>query len=172
MDLYVIALRLIHIFAGAYWVGAGFMMLGVIGPTAQAAGAEGGRFMQRITTQSRYGLFMAIAGLLTTLSGLLLYWRGSGHLQPAWITSGTGLSLTVGGLAGIVAFVLGLAVHWRIGARVKTVTEAMQRAGGPPTPDQLAELQLLGRQEAQAGVWSAVLLTVAVIGMSVAQYLR
>ena len=51
-------------------------------------------------------MFPIVAGL-TILSGAVLYWHDSNGLQAAWITSPTGLAFTIGGLAAILAFVLG-----------------------------------------------------------------
>jgi uncharacterized membrane protein len=52
-------LRLIHILAGVFWVGAIFLIAGFLLPTARAMGREGGRFMQHLMLQRRLPVFSA-----------------------------------------------------------------------------------------------------------------
>ena len=168
MDVIMVVLRLIHIFAGAYWFGAGMMMLLVAEPFAKAVGAEGERFIGRLLGQSRYSPLMGVAALLVTLSGLLLYWRDSGGLQAVWIATGAGIALTIGGLAGIAAWLVGILVHAPVGARLAAIAKELR--GGPPTPVQAQEIRALQSRLAQASTWSAVLMIVALGGMALARY--
>jgi uncharacterized membrane protein len=172
MNIYlVIALRLVHIFAGVFWAGAVFMVAGFITPAAASAGPEGGKFIQRLVQERRLSLTMSIAAWLTTLSGLILYWWSSGGLAATWIVSGTGLALTIGGLAGVATFVIGLVVNAPAAKRLAAVAGEMQSAGGPPKPEQLAEMKALQERIANGGIAGALLLAVSVVGMAVAQYL-
>ena len=171
MDVYMIVLRIVHIFSGAYWAGGVFFLVGVLSPTVQAAGPEGGKFMQRLAAGGRMALGFTLAALLSTLSGLLMFWRVSGGFSAGFFSSGTGLALTIGGLAGISAFLHGLGVTGRASARMGTLAREIMAAGGPPSPAQMQEAQALGAKLSSAAVVTAVLLSVALIGMSVAQYL-
>ena len=110
MNIYVIVLRLIHIMGGVFWVGAAWMIAGFLFPTANAAGPEGAKFLQRLF-QSRLPTVISAAGGLNILAGLLLYWRDSGHLRLDWITTNAGLAFTLGGASALVAFVIGFAVN-------------------------------------------------------------
>ena len=49
--------------------------------------------------------------------------------------------------------------------------ESMQAAGGPPSAEQMASMQALREKQAQYGTWLAILLAIAVVGMSIAEYL-
>jgi hypothetical protein len=111
-----------------------------------------------------------IAAVLNVLAGAWLYWIFSGGLQVTWITSDHGLSLTIGAVAAIVTFILALSVTRPTLLRMGALGREMQRAGGPPEPEQMAAMQALQRRLATAGRIGAVLLVVAVIGMSVARY--
>lgn len=165
-----ILVRLIHIFAGVFWAGTAIALAGFIAPTARDLGAEGGKFVQRLVGPGRLSFFMDLAALSTTLSGLLLYWRDSGfHIE--WIASKAGVGFTLGSLAGVATFALGLAVMKPTAARVKALGTALQAAGGPPTPGQMSEMQALQEKLAMGGLWGAVLLAVAVMAMSVSRYL-
>jgi hypothetical protein len=113
---------------------------------------------------------MSLAAVLTTLAGLWLYWRASLGFTLAWMLAPSGLTLSIGALAGILAAVLGGAVTSPTAAKMQALGKAMQSAGGPPQPAQLAELQALQDRMRLAQEWGAILLVIAVIGMAVARY--
>ena len=49
MDFFLVALRLIHIVAGSFWVGAALMLAVFVEPTVRAVGPAGGQFMQKLS---------------------------------------------------------------------------------------------------------------------------
>ena len=168
MDIYVTLLRLVHIFSGIFWVGTAFFFALFFEPTIKAAGVEGGKVMGRLTL-TRFPMAMTIASLLTVVAGLLLYLRDSGGLQARWIFSLSGSALTVGGGAGILAFLLGLMVQGPAAARMSALQKEIQTAGNPPTSSQSQELHRLQERIANASRWGAVLMVIAVIGMAAAR---
>jgi len=170
MTLYVIVLRLLHILGGVFWVGAAWMIAGFLYPTANAAGPEGAKFLQRLF-QSRLPALVSAAAGLNILAGLLLYWRDSLGLRVDWITSRAGLAFTVGGLSAMAAFVIGFAVSKPAADRMGALGKEIQAAGKPPTPEQAAELGRLGKRTADAATWVAVLLAMALITMAISRYL-
>ncbi len=111
MDVYMLGLRVIHIFAGVLWAGWAFALVSFIEPATRAAGAEGGKFMQALVGKTKIVQTMTVAPLLVIFTGLLMYWRVSSGLNGLWIASGPGLALTVGSLAGIIAFISGLVIN-------------------------------------------------------------
>jgi uncharacterized membrane protein len=172
MTLYIIILlRVIHILAGVFWAGAAIMLAAFLEPTARSLGPDGGKFMQRLTGQMRLTTFILLAASLNILAGLGLYWIISGGFRVRWITSGPGLSLTIGALAAIVTFILGLAVTRPTLLSIGALGQEIQSAGGPPKPEQMAKMQVLQTRLATAGRVGAVLLVIAVIGMAVARYI-
>jgi hypothetical protein len=120
----------------------------------------------------KMSLFMSAAALLTTIAGLLLFWKDSDGLQVAWMTAGEGLGLTIGALAGIAAFVLGLVIQVPTTGRMATLGRQIPAAGAPPSQAQMAEMHALQERMALSGRWGLVLLAVSVIGMSLAAALR
>ncbi|HLF29066.1 MAG TPA: hypothetical protein VJG32_22285 [Anaerolineae bacterium] len=170
MDLLMIVLRLIHIFGGFLWFGIGFFYVRFLEPTVQATGPEGQRFIQKMGQVTPINNAIGIAAILTTLSGLLMYWRISGF-QGSWITSSYGIGLTIGGLAGLAEFILGATVSGPTAARIAALGKELEAKGGPPSPEQLAHMQALQEKLHTNGVRGVLLLTIALIGMSIAQYL-
>ena len=127
MNFWMVILRLVHIFGGILWAGSGFFMVGFVSPASQLAGKEGQVFMRTLMGRTKYGAMMGISALLTMLSGLVMYYLLFGFKVP--LKSSAGMALTVGGLAGIVAWVVGAAVHGRNGGRLQTIGAAVAAAG-------------------------------------------
>jgi uncharacterized membrane protein len=171
MDILMIVLRLLHIFAGIFWVGASFLLVGFLNPAIRTSGPAGGQVMQRLMTGTRFGSAISLSGLVTVLAGVLLYVRDSGGLQLAWITSAPGLALTIGGLAGIVAGGIGGGVAGRTAQKIAQVSAAIASRPGAPSEAQLAELQALQQKAKVAQDWTVGLMIVAVAGMAIARYL-
>lgn len=168
LTLYTI-LRLIHILAGVFWAGANLMMAGFINPSVKATAPDSGRFMQYLAQKSGYPKSAEIAGWLTVLAGLALYWIVSGGFQPAWITSRYGLTLTIGGLLAIAGLAVGYTVQKPAAKRLGTLGQKIQAGEQPPTPEQAAELQAQQKKLAMGGLWTAILLGLAVVGMAIAR---
>jgi hypothetical protein len=105
------------------------------------------------------------------LAGLLLYFRVSGGLQPAWISTATGLTLTLGGVAGIAAGAIGGGVAGRTAQKIGQLNAAIGNSPGTPGEAQLVELRTLQQRMKQAQLWSIALMIVAVAAMAVARYL-
>lgn len=162
----VILLRLIHIFAGISWAGGAFLATGFIEPTVRALGPEGGKFMQRMSGPGKFALYMTWGSILTALSGILLYWEHSNGFDTNWIRSSSGLALTIGGSAGIIATVYGGAVTGPTTTKMAEVGKKIQAAGGPPSPELMAEMTALSAKLTQSGRISSLLLIIAVVGMA------
>ena len=171
MDIYVLVLRLLHIFGGVFWVGGTFLLAGYIEPTARAMGLDGGKFMQRFAGQSGFSQAMSVAAIANVVAGALLYWHDSGGLQLTWMTTATGVMFTLGGLAGITSAVIGAAITGSASTKLAEVGKQIASAGGPPAPEKLAQVQALQDKLRQGGRINTVLMIVALIGMSLARYL-
>ena len=165
MQFILIALRLIHIVAGVFWAGSALMLTLIILPGMRKSGPGG----ERALPMAHISQALSIAGLLTTVAGLLLYYLLS-RFSWAWIASPPGIGFTIGALAGTAAFLLGLLSTGPAGKKMGHLAGQMQAAGGPPKPEQLAVLERLRSKLATIGTWSTVLTTVALVLMSVARY--
>jgi hypothetical protein len=53
---------------------------------------------------------------------------------------------------------------------MQALAKEMQAAGGPPKPEQLAEMQKLQARMGKAGVWGAILLVISTAAMAIARY--
>jgi uncharacterized membrane protein len=170
MDVLQIVLRIVHILAGVFWVGSAYVMVFFVAPTAAELGPEGGKFMAGLSQRRKLPMYSAASAYLTILAGLVLYWRSSDGLDPDWIVSGPGVTFTVGGVAAIIALVLGATVIGTGARRLGPLTAQAAAAQGPPSPETAAELQRLGARMRSGSIWIALLLTIAVVAMAVARY--
>jgi uncharacterized membrane protein len=170
MLVLMILLRLIHIVAGVLWVGAGIFYFLFVVPTVKGLGPAGPKFMQDLVTKRRYPTFMNVSSGLTILAGLLLFWIVSGGLSMAWITSGPGLGFTIGSLAALAAYGVGFfGIRPRV-ERMNALGQAIAAAGGPPTPEQAAELGRLEKEMHTVERWDMILLMLSLVTMATARY--
>ncbi|MGH2620327.1 MAG: hypothetical protein ACRDHG_07125 [Anaerolineales bacterium] len=170
MDYYVIVLRIIHILGGVFWAGGAFALIGFVSPAAAQAGPAGGKFMQRLTLGTRWIMAVSAAGGLAVLSGLLLYWRASGGLRPEWLTTGSGITFTIGGLAAGIALTVGIQVGG-VSRRMAELGQKIEAAGGPPSPENAAQLAAFQARLQSLGSLTVVLLVITLLAMASARYI-
>lgn len=163
MNVVIVLLRLIHIFSAIFWVGTTLFMVGFLETAVQAAGPEGSKVMQKLIGGTRFSLVIAIAGWLTVLSGLWMYWLMTGFNIAVMFD--TRLPLTLGAIAGILAGVVGTAMQGRASGQLAALGQEIATQGSPPSPDQLAAMGGLQAIIKRGGRLSAVLTVLAVIGM-------
>jgi len=156
-------LRLIHIFSAIFWMGSTLMLALFVEPTADSLGPAGGRFMGKLAS-GPFSQAMALTGLLTVLAGLSMYASVSGGFDPA-VMFATRLPLTLGALAGVAALLVGVLVQSRAAGKLKALAEQVAAQGGPPTPEQAAQIAALQRALRRGGRINVLLMVLAVIGM-------
>ena len=170
MDYYVLLLRILHIGGAAFWSGAAFLLTGFIAPAVGKAGPVGPQFMQTLVLKTRYLVFISAAAGLTVVAGFLLYLRklgGLDNLSFSWAATGEGMTFTIGALAGVVAFVVGM----MIGSNARKLATFGASLEGPPSPEQGAEIARMQERQQNLGVINAIALVVALLTMSTAQYI-
>ena len=92
----LITLRLIHILAGAFWVGTAVFTAAFLIPSIRALGPAGGPVMHQIAQVRKLPLYFLGAGVLTVLSGIGLYSKASGGFTNQWMQSGPGMTFGIG----------------------------------------------------------------------------
>ena len=170
-QIFQIVLRILHIATGVFWVGTAWFFFGWIEPTTKAIGPQAGPFIHHIVRQRRVVRAIVGAGAVNVLIGAILYWRASAGLNPAWIGSGIGIGFTIGAIAALAAWFVGMIV---IGPTVEGLDEAgtaMASAGRPPTADELTRFHALEARLHRGGQADVVLLLTAVVFMAAARYL-
>ncbi len=166
MNILYIVLRFLHILAGTFWVGSAVLTTAFLMPAARAMGPEGGKFVQFVLGKRRLSNYISVSAILTTVPGIAIYWLKTGALQSAWVFTSSGMFLTIGAITGIAAAILGGTVTAPTSARMESLSNEMQAAGGLPKPEQLAKLQELQKRQGQAGLWGTILLVITIVTMA------
>jgi len=163
-------LRLIHILSGVFWVGGFMVFARFVFPAARMLGPAAGPVMDQLVRVRKLPRAFIGAASLTILSGLGLFWRDSVGSGSAWAGSPAGRVFGIGALLAVIAFVIGVAVNAPAGQRLAALTAEMQAKGGPPTPEQSAQVQRLQKRLGVGMQVIAVLLVLATAAMALARY--
>jgi uncharacterized membrane protein len=134
MDALFLVLRAAHVLFAAVWVGATvfttFFLMPAIGEAGPAAGPLMGALMRR-----KLPAFMAAIGGLAVLTGIYLLYRFTSGFNPSVSASPPARMFSIGGLAGIVALIIGGAIVSRsakkmgeLGARIATAPDSERGA--------------------------------------------
>ena len=146
LTFYLIVLRLVHVVSSLCWAGGGFVTFLFLEPTAKDLEPTGMQFLQHMVGKRRFNMFMIVNSTLTVLSGALLIWQFTGGNLSAYMSTGPGLGFALGSLVGIAVYFVGMfGVGPRAGKLAK-IGDAIQLAGGPPTPEQVADIQKLDKE--------------------------
>jgi hypothetical protein len=168
--LLFLILRVVHVLLAALWIGAaGFMVIFVF-PSLRETGAAGGPMIAAI---ARRGLnaFMGALGGITALTGIYLYWRLTGHFDPASSATRSAMVFGTGGILGILAVIIGGAVVGRNARTMGTLGgKAMALPEGPERAGLLAQ-SAAARDRAAASARIVLLLqAIALVLMAIGHY--
>ena len=171
MDTYMIVLRIVHIVAGAFWVGSALVVFLFLQPAAQEIGPSASPLLMHLSQKKRLPDITLGAAGLSILAGLLMYWRASDGFNTDWIGSTYGIAITVGALAAIAAVALGASIVRPSMLAAAAIGREVAGSGGPPTPEQAAQIQALQDRVRATGQVIIPLLLFATAAMASAQYL-
>lgn len=167
MDVLAIVLRIVHIVSGVLWVGGAALFFFYIEPTINRLGPDAERFVDEMVNRRKVPIYFMLISTLTVLAGAILYWKDFGGIS----TTPFGLTLGLGGLAALVAWLGGnLLIPKRI-MRVGEVAAEIKAGGGPPSPELMARMHEAQERLRRIGLIDLVLLGFAVLSMAVARYL-
>lgn len=166
MNILMVTMRLIHILSSVVLVGGSIMMTAFVGPSAKKVGPDAGKMMQQLTLRSPFANTMAITGVLTVASGLIMYWY---LFRGINIQSTPGLMLTIGGITGLIAFGMGIITQRGNTLKMIAIADEIAAAGGPPTPEQMTTLGVLQESQAKAGALLTLILVLTLIFMTLSE---
>jgi uncharacterized membrane protein len=167
---YLIFLRFLHIVSAIFWAGSVMYLALFIVPAVKALGPDGGKFMQQLSQTNKMPLIVTLAGTLTVVAGILLIERISGGFTPEWFGTPHGIIISIGATFAIIAYLTGIFVNKPTVERIAVIGKAAAEKGGPPSPEQLAELQKLRSKLFSAINMTALLVLGAAIAMSIVRY--
>lgn len=166
MNYYLLFLRILHIGAGAYWVGNVLVLVVFINPALQATGETGRKFVDYLVSKKRYNTESMGAGLMAGIAGILLYWHDSQGFTSAWTHSSVGIGFGIGAGLALVAFIFGILTD----RKMKAIAQLREQFQGTLTDEQTSQLQLLSKQQTTYLYVCAAALSVALWVMATARY--
>ena len=169
---FYVVFRILHIVAGALWVGSAFMFGAFIGPSAAEVAPTAGPLFGVLVHKRKLPKVIEGLGAVTVLAGWIMWLKrmdeygGIGN----WLDSTFGLVLTIGAVLATIAFFLGWFGVGRNVERMVALGEQIAGGGGPPTDEQGAQMGRIQKNLEIAGKVDLVLLLLAVAAMSTARY--
>jgi uncharacterized membrane protein len=166
----LIVLRLLHVVGGVLWVGTGVFngvyLLPALGASGPAAGSVIGHMRDR-----KLFTVLPIIALLTVLSGFRLMWLTSGGFPAAYFASTRGATYAAGGVAALIAFLLGVLVVRPAAVRTGQLAERVATADASQRETVAKEMAALRGRSTSVGNVVTVLLLASAAAMAVARYL-
>jgi uncharacterized membrane protein len=167
----LILLRLIHIAGGVFWAGTMLFAAVFLEPSVREAGPDGAKVMLGLMRR-KYMVVMPIVAALTILAGVGLLEQVSGGFHPDWMSSPTGITLSLGAAIAILAFLIGIFFVRPAAMRLAVLMpQMMQSPEGQAREVLMAEAQGLRTRLRRGGRVVAALLGMTTIAMAVARYL-
>ncbi len=163
-DPLMVVLRIVHIVAGVFWAGSALFLAFILVPRLAALGPE----VQR----SVMGALTPVMGPALTVAAVLTIGAGSWMALKLrdldkWFDDGWGWAIFIGFVVSVAAFILG-AISGMTAARLSRAGAAME---GPPSPEQMAEMQGMARRLTVLGRATAILVLIAVGSMASARWI-
>jgi len=156
-------LILFHVFFAIIWAGGAIAVGFFIIPSVLEAGPAGGAVMGGVVRR-RFPIIMTASGLVVVLTGLRLY---SMRLSLDWLRTTHGILLSLGVLAGLAAFVIGLFIQKPAVDKMGRLGAKLAAAGTPPSPEDAAEMERLRSRVAKVArvlAWHLIVAAVLMAG--------
>ena len=166
----MLVLRFAHVFFGALWVGMMGFQTFFLMPALADVGPDSGKFMAALMRR-RLPVIMPIVALITLVSGFWLFQRLSGGAAAGLMRTPMGMAFGSGGLAALLAFLLGIVVMRPAMMRSAALGASLPSASPDERARISAELQRLRARGTMMGWVVMILLLYALSAMAVARYL-
>jgi uncharacterized membrane protein len=167
MDYLTLALRLLHIIGGVLWVGGALAMNFFIGPTLRATGDAGKQFAGHLMAKTPFTTVMTASAYATVIAGVWLYGIDSAWFSSPWVRSGAGTGFSIGAAFALIGLVTGI----MNGNNNRKLGQLGAQIQGKPTPEQMAALGAVQKQQAWVVPVNTYSLLLAVFFMAISRYL-
>lgn len=171
MNVELVALRLVHILGGTFWVGSGLFTSLFLIPALAGAGTTAGDVMARLQQRRLFTVLPTVA-VLTILSGLRLMWIASAGFDASYFASMRGRTFALSGGAAIIAFGISLLIGRPAAeSAARLVRKLAAASDGSARAALAADLEGVRRRGAVANAVAVALLVVGAAGMAIARAL-
>lgn len=171
MNVMNLLLHVLHITAGAIWVGGATTMGFFVAPSAIATRPESSKFMQHLTGPAKLPIFFMIASWITILCGLAMFAPAMGNMDPGVMRTPRGIAISLGALFAIGAFLEGAIVTGPTAEKLGKLGAAIAASGKGPTPEQAQVAQALQLKLTRVARRGSMMLLSCVVLMASARWL-
>jgi len=171
MNILMIIMRVLHVLGGIFWVGFAMFNIAFLQPTIRATGLEGQKTLQYLMRNTRLMTTVYAAATLTMVTGMLQLGAIS-HMHSSFMNSGWGLTITIGSVAGLIAWFIAIHLIRRIFNRMGIVGQELQTQGDTADPALQSEMQALTAKLVSTGKIALVFMLISVVGMAAARYMN
>jgi len=165
----IVIARLVHIFAGTFWIGAGTLSILIIHPYGKKILQQGDRAIEAFYSKSNWSRYLAINAVLTVLAGLYLYFRLSDGFTLSWLSQAGMTVLAIGSVAGVLCMIHGGAFVGRLQGQMGKFAAQIQ---DNPTSEQRSQLATMTKTLEMHTYINFGLALIAVIGMASARHIH
>lgn len=164
-------LRLIHILAGIFWLGASLTLAGFLLPALRDSRGAGALW-RNVMQHQRLQLWINISMTLAILAGFALYGIDSATSSGAFARSAMGKTLGLGALLAIAAAGVMGAVSQPAGRKLAALADRIDESrNAPGTNDVAIAAEALQNRISRGLTIASVLLLLSAITMAIARYL-
>lgn len=165
-----LSLRVVHVLLAAVWIGMTVFTSMLLMPVIEGAGPSGGQIMLALERKGLTAVFASIGGI-TVLTGIYLYWHFTGGFDPEISRTHAGMAFGVGGVAGLVALIIGGSVIGRSSKKIVGLMEQLPTASDAQKAVIMREAGTLRARIKTFGTIVLVMQVVALVLMAVAHYI-
>jgi uncharacterized membrane protein len=168
---FFLVFRSIHIIAGALWFGSAFLFALFIGPAAAKVGPASQPLMHVAIKERKAATVITSLAITAVAAGWImwLYHANQAGLSAWWDLTEAKV-LLLGGVLATIAMFEGLHGIGKNIEKLVSLGDAVAASGGPPSPEQGAEMGRLGAAIEKASKIDLLLLILAVACMATARY--
>lgn len=165
----LIALRLIHVLGGIFWVGTGLFTAFFLLPVLKESGPAAAQVMMGLQRRKLL-TWLPLSAILTILSGARLLMITSNGFSGAYFATAPGKAYSVSAIMAVVGFVLSLIVS-------RPGTSRMSDLSSIAVSDEInrdrikAEIAALQKRVTLSSTIAVLLLILSASGMAIARYL-
>lgn len=170
MHAELLVLRFVHIVGAIVWVGGGVYVAFFLIPALLPNPSLIPQVMDGLQRRKVFVILPTI-GLLVILAGIRLLWIDSAGFDDSFMATGPGRMFSIGGAAGIIAFLIQVLVQRPAGARLGKIAAALAGSPAPEERQRLTqEADRLRRRNGRAVLWAVIFGLIAATAMSIARY--
>lgn len=164
-------LRFIHVVGAIVWVGGGAYVAFFLIPALLPNPSLIPQVMEGLAKRKVFAILPTV-GLLVVLSGVRLLWIDSAGFDESFLSTGAGRTFSIGGTAGILAFLVQILVQRPAGARLSKIAATLTGNVSPEERQRLTSEAERMRRRNSWGVQAAVGFgLLAATAMSIARYM-